>query len=686
MKFVHKMVAGLAVAGLAVSAAYAVRPFPKKVSNSADEVALGGVAAAALPLNISIGYEAAEGYPLGVINNVAGVYPAGCGGAAFPCYGRTGAANASLITPTISSANPFAGTQHLRVTPDPATRTNQPGFGLGVDARYPRTADLSVGPIDANTVSAMIAINSPFGQDFRIQPQSNSQGFLATSLLMYNSGLLYVLDDLCGGTALGFLPTGGSWDTTGAYQNYTVAMNPCNDTITYSYGGAQVYAGCVIAGSNLEQFLVFGNNFPGSTLDVDNAVLSSRPGPCPSICGNGIIEGPVETCEPGNNPTGCGPGHPCGAVGTVGECTCSRICTLDAPCEIVNGANGPFFGPFDAAFGGIFVYNSPAGVDAVSVELCGSTGIDQRILYFGSCTDPGDPGVTNDDCYPGYAGADPSASCYGTVTAPNYESCTCHDNPLAGDNCYLMQVRDPGPLGQVTVEVNKKATCGGGHLGACCDTNNREGGDPVGCTDNALQSACTGVDKVWTENGKCASTVCECIPDCTGRNCGDDGCGGSCGACGDALACNGVDTCPANGVCVTGPVPNCNDGIACTADSCVEPAGTCSNVPNNALCSNNNVCDGSELCVVGTGCTPNPGSAPQCDDGLFCTGVESCDPTLGCQDNADPCDPDREVCDEVKNQCEPGVIPTVSEWGLVVLTLMLLIGAKVYFGRRQVIA
>ena len=28
-------------------------------------------------------------------------------------------------------------------------------------------------------------------------------------------------------------------------------------------------------------------------------------------------------------------------------------------------------------------------------------------------------------------------------------------------------------------------------------------------------------------------------------------------------------------------------------------------------------------------------------------------------------------------------IPTVSEWGLVVLTLLLLIGAKIYFGRRQ---
>ena len=33
-----------------------------------------------------------------------------------------------------------------------------------------------------------------------------------------------------------------------------------------------------------------------------------------------------------------------------------------------------------------------------------------------------------------------------------------------------------------------------------------------------------------------------------------------------------------------------------------------------------------------------------------------------------------------------GVIPTVSEWGLVLMALLLLAGAKVYFGRRSAIA
>jgi hypothetical protein len=34
-------------------------------------------------------------------------------------------------------------------------------------------------------------------------------------------------------------------------------------------------------------------------------------------------------------------------------------------------------------------------------------------------------------------------------------------------------------------------------------------------------------------------------------------------------------------------------------------------------------------------------------------------------------------------ECPHNPIPTVSQWGLVVLTLLLLTGAKVYFGRRR---
>ncbi|MBI4718258.1 MAG: hypothetical protein HY763_10670, partial [Planctomycetes bacterium] len=75
--------------------------------------------------------------------------------------------------------------------------------------------------------------------------------------------------------------------------------------------------------------------------------------------------------------------------------------------------------------------------------------------------------------------------------------------------------------------------------------------------------------------------------------------------CDDGLWCNGAETC-VNGTCQAGTPPNCDDGIACTADACDEAGDACVHVPNNGLCQN----------------------------GLFCDGVEVCNPAGGCQDAA----------------------------------------------------
>ena len=75
---------------------------------------------------------------------------------------------------------------------------------------------------------------------------------------------------------------------------------------------------------------------------------------------------------------------------------------------------------------------------------------------------------------------------------------------------------------------------------------------------------------------------------------------------------------------------------------------------------------------------PNPGAC--CDH----------DPFGGCQDDRalDEC-----VCGKcewfqertcAQFDCTREPIPTVSEWGLVILTLLLLTGAKIYFGRSKV--
>src|SRR6185295_11926402 len=72
--------------------------------------------------------------------------------------------------------------------------------------------------------------------------------------------------------------------------------------------------------------------------------------------------------------------------------------------------------------------------------------------------------------------------------------------------------------------------------------------------------------------------------------------------------------------CVAGAPVNCNDGVACTADSCNEATDSCVNAPNNAACDDGAFCNGSETCTA-AGC--QAGAAVVCDDGVACT-VDSC--------------------------------------------------------------
>jgi subtilisin family serine protease len=91
--------------------------------------------------------------------------------------------------------------------------------------------------------------------------------------------------------------------------------------------------------------------------------------------------------------------------------------------------------------------------------------------------------------------------------------------------------------------------------------------------------------------------------------------------CGDGLFCNGVESCGPSGECSAGTAPNCDDGVACTVDSCSDAGQQCEHVPNNALC----------------------------DDGLFCNGAETCNPVSGCVAGGLPCGIGE--CDEEGDQC-----------------------------------
>jgi len=231
-------------------------------------------------------------------------------------------------------------------------------------------------------------------------------------------------------------------------------------------------------------------------------------------------------------------------------------------------------------------------------------------------------------------------------------------------------------------------------------------------------------------NGVCGPTTVACVhpalPD--GTFCGNptskgicdnpDECkGGSCTpqfepvttVCRPAASdCDIEDYCPGDGpdcsadACVAADTPCSSDNDKCTDDVCNGFCG-CTH-PANALCGA--CCNRAEMdggCTDGVApqdCTDDPqllhfpdetcaevearGACPEhtgacCDEDSF-GGCEVLTETL-C--NCEKCVFHKDaLCSEV--ECAHKAIPTMSQWGLAVLTLLLLIGAKIYFGRRQV--
>ena len=161
--------------------------------------------------------------------------------------------------------------------------------------------------------------------------------------------------------------------------------------------------------------------------------------------------------------------------------------------------------------------------------------------------------------------------------------------------------------------------------------------------------------------------------------------------CDDSLFCDGVETCDALLDCQPGADP-CDDGVACTVNTCDEIIDACTNTPDDTLCDNSLFCDGVEICDALLDCQPGADpcddgvactldtcdeisdactNAPDdtaCGNGLFCDGAEICDAVLGCQSGTDPCDDGVactvDTCDEVANACGNTVDDTLCDDGL----------------------
>ncbi|HYC57642.1 MAG TPA: hypothetical protein VEL28_22100 [Candidatus Binatia bacterium] len=109
--------------------------------------------------------------------------------------------------------------------------------------------------------------------------------------------------------------------------------------------------------------------------------------------------------------------------------------------------------------------------------------------------------------------------------------------------------------------------------------------------------------------------------------------------CVDDLFCTINEICDPVLGCLAPGVRTCEDEFLCTVDLCNEVTDTCVHTPNDLLCTDGNFCNGAEVCNALLGCQ-NLDSTP-CDDGVACT-TDSCNDTLDICLNV----PDLDACGE----------------------------------------
>jgi len=222
------------------------------------------------------------------------------------------------------------------------------------------------------------------------------------------------------------------------------------------------------------------------------------------------------------------------------------------------------------------------------------------------------------------------------------------------------------------------------HTGACCDR--RIPDVALRCRDGIAKSACTIDDPTqvtWTKDTLCAELGLPCAEH-TGACCDMSLPGGGCRSRVLPRDCD-----------VSNPQIRWYKDVLCIQDGgtldCLEHTGACCDqrIADPAVRCRNDIPE--SLCPIDDPrqvqwYKDTPCSAVVCPEhtGACCDG----DVFGTCQNDVPASQCGCKKCSFYKDtpcieiECTHNVIPTVSQWGLAVLTLLLLTGAKIYFGRR----
>lgn len=160
-----------------------------------------------------------------------------------------------------------------------------------------------------------------------------------------------------------------------------------------------------------------------------------------------------------------------------------------------------------------------------------------------------------------------------------------------------------------------------------CSNTICSGGAAFSCTSGGW-SYSSGSD--CNDGNACTIDTCDNGTGCTNSK--------STGDCTDENACTGGDNC-STGIC-TGSAIDCDDKNVCTSDSC-DPVKGCVNLAMGGKCDDGDACTSGDLCGFGV-CA---GTQISCDDAIFCT-TDSCSSKDGCRNvpsDVTPCD-DGDAC------------------------------------------
>ena len=331
-----------------------------------------------------------------------------------------------------------------------------------------------------------------------------------------------------------------------------------------------------------------------------------------------------DVCKPGTGcaNTGVPENTPCNGGGqwacTTGECLCQPACSGkecgDDGCSADCGECGMGL----LCDSGLCVSCSAlAEIVEEQDQVCADSFGDEFICEAGICID----------------GCQAGTCLGGQLCAPNHHCVACMD--VEDDVDCAVQ------YGAGVLCVDEACKPGECHADTDCF--------PLVCVE-LLCVACGGPHPC-AQPHVCVDGQC-CLPDCDAKECGDDGCGGTCGTCPDGKSC---DTGQCTVVCGDGQCGDGEDLCNCPEDCASGCAGCCSGVEcqagtapakcgvEGAACQD---CTADDKSCVDQQCQC------QCDDGMCCAAEDCANCPGDCGDccGNDLCD-NGETCDTCPQDC-----------------------------------